>query len=97
MVERNTKLNEIGYVKLGLISAVTAVNLKIEESPHLQPHYETAKKALDYLVDRKSLIHEIAPAVFERNKEKIEEARETFPEPRSLDILLALLDDYSRL
>lgn len=99
MVERFARRNEIGYVKLGLISAITAVNLKIDgTSPNEQPHYESSgKKVLDYLADKESLIHVISPQISERNEETIEKARESFPEPQSIDPLLTLLSEYSRL
>ena len=97
MVERFARRNEIGYVKMGLISAITAVNLKIDgTSPDQQPQYEAdGRKVLDYLVNKESSIHEIAPKVLEENEELIEKARDRFPEPESLDSLLTLLNIYS--
>ena len=96
MIERFTRKNEIAYVKMGLISAITAVNLKIEEkSPN---EYESSgRRILNHLADKESLINSIAPRVFERNREIIEETRESFPEPKILDSLLTLFNEYCKL
>ncbi len=99
MMEKYSARKEIRYVKDGLISAITAVNLKIDgTNPKKQKEYEIpGKEILNHLADKDSLIYTIAPRIYEENIELIEKARESFPEPNSLDLLLTLLKIYSRL
>jgi len=96
MTEQFSKKNEIEKVKLGLIGAITAVNLKQEAKPlKEQKEYEvTARKFLNYLADTESLIHKIYPHVLEEHEDTIQKAREKFPEPESLDYLQKLLEMY---
>ncbi len=96
MIENFARKAEIEKVKLGLIGAITTVNLKQEAEPlKEQKEYEvTARKFLNYLADTESLIHKIYPHLLEEHGEIIEKARETFPEPESGEYLQKLLDAF---
>jgi len=95
MIEEYSREAEIRKIKLGLFGAITAVNLRQEgkdkESKQFEP---VARDFLNYLADPESLIHKIRPNIFEENKDIIEKARETFPEPESFNYLQKLLDVY---
>jgi hypothetical protein len=99
MIEKFSRRQEISYVKNGLISALTAVNLKEEgkDLSEYKPYEEGGKKVLDRLANPESLIHRIAPQMREEKMEIIEKARESFPELNSLEYLLTLFETYRQL
>lgn len=93
MIERYSAGNERRYVKLGLISAITAVNLKEDgSSPKEQPHFESSgKKVLDHLANPESLMHQINPLLNRKYRGVIEKAKELFPKFGSRPYLIKLL------
>jgi len=100
MIEQYSAAGEVRGVILGLISAITAVNLKQDESskPEVQHEYEVGgKKMLDHLANEESLIHQISPLTSKRTRETLQKARASYPEPESKEHLLILLNDYGML
>jgi len=90
MVERTAKRNEIYRVRLGVISAITAVNLRQDgkDPTEFEP---SGKQVLEDLASPKSLIRQINPPYMRTHKEIIEKARSTYPTPESKPYLLRLL------
>jgi len=93
MLEQYSARGERRRIKLGIISAITAVNLKKDgSSPEEQPQYENGgRKVLEDLADPEKMIHQVNPSLMERHKEIIEKARFTYPDFESRDYLLELL------
>ncbi|MEM5872382.1 MAG: hypothetical protein QXD55_00760 [Candidatus Aenigmatarchaeota archaeon] len=91
-MEKYSKKSEIRKVRLGLIGAITAVNLKQEGNEKEFKNYEEqARNILNYLADPDSLAYEALP-ILKEHTDTIEKARESFPEPEALNHLQKLLD-----
>ena len=94
MIEKYKSESEVRKTTLGIISAITAVNLKQEKTiPKEQPEYERGgRETLSCLVDPESLIHRIRPDLMKNHRETIEKAKELYPSLESKEYLLSLLN-----
>jgi hypothetical protein len=91
--EKFSRASEIRMVKLGLVDAITAANLNLENRTDEMRTYEVgAKETLDYLANPESPIHKIKPFILRDYGDTVQKARETFPNEASLDPLHRLLE-----
>jgi hypothetical protein len=87
--------SDLVNVRLGLINAIAAANLKLEGRNDEMKTYETcAREMLEYLANPNSPIHKIRPQILRNYGEDIIMAKETFPSNVSLCCLENLLEHY---
>jgi len=91
IVEKFTRRGEIRRIKGGLISAITAVNLR-KEGKDPSDYESSGKKILEDLANPQSLIHQINTSLMKNHKETIEKAKSTYPTFESRNYLLELLE-----
>jgi hypothetical protein len=90
MVEKFRRESEIRRIKNGLISAITAVNIR-QEGRDSSEYENGGRTALEDLANPESLINEIKPYLLKDHKETIEKAKSAYPTLDSRTYLTELL------
>jgi hypothetical protein len=93
--EKYSRDSYVRKIRLGLISALTAVNLKEECGTAFSEYNEPGKKTLEEISNPHSDIYSIYPDLFKKNESTIENALRYYPKPESREYLLALLASFS--
>lgn len=93
MLEQYSRASERRRISNGIISAITAVNLKADgSSPEEQKNYEdSGRKILEELSNPESKINDIYPQLLNKHGKLIEEVKCTYPTLESRDHLLNLM------
>jgi len=93
MLEQYSRASEIRRIRLGLIGAITAVNIKADGTSRQQQrdYEEGGRKVLEDLSNPESKINRIYPRLLEKHGETIEKAKSKYPTLESRDYLLNLM------